>query len=434
MKKVVIIGAGFAGLNFARRLKNSEFEVTLLDRYNYHQFQPLFYQVATAGLEPSAISFPLRKIFQGYKNFHIRTCEVTGLDTEQKVVLTNICNFHYDILIIATGADTNYFGLKQVEEHAIPMKSVGEALYLRNHILQRFEYAVAEGDAETRKALLTFIIVGGGPTGVEVAGALAEMRNYVLHKDYPELNFDHMEIMLVEAGPKVLGVMSEEASAKSKQFLENLGVKVMVNTQMKGYDGNQVEFGSGEKINCKTLIWAAGVKGNVIEGIKPDVVVKNRIKVDRFNKVEGYGNIYAIGDIAMMETTLYPKGHPQLANVAINQGKLLAENLKAMSKGKPMKRYEYKDPGSMATVGRNLAVVDFPRLKLQGFFAWVLWMTVHLMLILGVKNKIFIFLDWAWNYVSHDPSLRLIIRPSKRKGKPVEEVTREKIQCGEIVE
>ncbi len=432
MKKLVIIGAGFAGLNLARRLKNSGFEITLLDRYNHHQFQPLFYQVATAGLEPSAISFPLRKIFHRYKNFHIRTCEVLRVDTEKKIVHSTICNFQYDYLVIATGADTNYFGLTQVEENAIPMKSVGEALYLRNHILERFELAVAESDHEIKKALLTFIIVGGGATGVEVAGALAEMKRYVLPKDFPELNFDLMDIRLVEACDKTLSAMSPEASAKSQEFLEKLGVVVSLNTVMKNYDGRIVEFRNGERLNCRTVIWAAGIKGNVINGIRPDVVVKSRIKVDRYNRVQGYDDVYAIGDIAMMETPKYALGHPQVANVAINQGRLLADNLKALLKGKEMKRFEYKDPGSMATVGRNLAVVDFPRMKFQGFVAWLLWMTVHLMLILGVKNRIFIFLDWAWNYISHDAGLRVILRPYKKRSKEKFKEVPEDVHCDEL--
>lgn len=434
MKKIVIIGAGFAGLNLAKRLKGTEFEVWLLDRYNFHQFQPLFYQVATSALEPSAISFPLRKVFHGFKNVHIRTCEVKRVDPEHKVVHTDLCNITYDVLVIATGADTNYFGLQQIEEHAIPMKSVGEALYLRNHILQRFEYAVSQANESLQRAMLTFVVVGGGATGVEVSGAIAEMKKYVLKKDYPELDLEMMRIILVEAGGRTLSAMSNEASEKSKLFLEKLGVEVKLNTHMSAYDGNEVVFGDNQRLKCKTVIWAAGVKGNTLEGIKPDVIVRGRFRVDRYNRVAGYNDVYAIGDIAYMETPRYPNGHPQLANVAINQGKLLAMNLKAMQRGKRLKEYEYNDPGSMATVGKNLAVVDFPRFKMQGFIAWVLWMTVHLMLILGIKNKLFILMDWAWSYISHDASLRLIIRPGRAKGRQIKQEEKEEIHCGEIIE
>ncbi|MBC7862625.1 MAG: NAD(P)/FAD-dependent oxidoreductase [Bacteroidia bacterium] len=415
-KKLVIIGAGFAGLNLARKLKNSGYEITLLDKNNYHQFQPLFYQVATAGLEPSAISFPLRKVFQGYKKFHIRTCEVIKIESEKNVIQTSIGEVDYDILVIATGADTNFFGMKQVEENAIPMKSVSEALYLRNHALQRFEDALSAKDETERKALLTFVVVGGGATGVEVSGALADLKRFVLPKDFPELNFDEMEILLIENGDSTLSAMSAEASAKSKEFLERLGVKVMLSTQMKEYDGRTVILGNGKTILARTMVWAAGIKGNVIDGLNQEIIVRgSRMKVDRYNKVIGYENIYAIGDIANMVTPLYEKGHPQLANVAINQGKTLAKNLKAMLSSKPLHEFEYKDMGSMATVGRNLAVADFKKMKFQGLFAWMLWMFIHLMLILGAKNKFFVFINWAWNYITFDQSLRLIIKPFKRK-------------------
>jgi NADH:ubiquinone reductase (H+-translocating) len=418
-KKVVIIGAGFAGMNFAKNLKNSDFEITLLDKNNYHQFQPLFYQVATAGLEPSAISFPLRKYFQCTRDFHIRVCEVTKVVPEKNEVETTIGNFPYDILVIATGADTNYFGMTQVQEHSIPMKSVEEAIYLRNHILQKFEDALVAKNSDERKMLLTFVVVGGGATGVEVAGAIADMKRFVLKKDYPEINMSEMEIMLVEGGNKILAAMSENSSSKSKEFLDKMGVKVRLGMQMKNYDGATVSFGSGETISAATVVWAAGIKGNVPDGMKPDIIARgNRIKVNRFNKVEGSSNIYAIGDIALMTTPNYPNGHPQLANVAINQGKNLAKNLKGEARFRPLKEYEYKDLGSMATVGRNLAVADFGKIKFAGFFAWFIWCFVHLMLILGAKNKLFILLDWAWNYVTFDQSLRLIFKPFQRKISP----------------
>lgn len=414
MKKIVIIGAGFAGLRLARKLKNKNFEIWLIDKNNYHQFQPLFYQVATSGLEPSSIAFPLRKVFQNQKNIHVRCTEVSVINPSKKSISTGIGEINYDYLVIATGAGTNFFDNKLVEENALPMKSVSEALNLRNTILQNLEDAlVASKDA--REALLNIVVVGGGPTGVEVSGALAEMKKNVLPKDYPELDFKTMNIYLVEAGPKTLGVMSEPASNKSQEYLTKLGVNLLTSTQVTSYDGNEVVFSNGNKIKTKNLIWAAGVKGNLIKGLPENSVARgNRIKVNRFNEVEGVSNVFALGDIAFMVTDKYPNGHPQVAMVANEQADVFYKNILNLQQQKPLIQFEYKDKGSMATVGRNLAVVDLPYLKFHGFFAWLFWMFLHLMLILGVKNKLLVFINWMWNYFTFDQSLRLIIKPYKK--------------------
>ncbi|MCW3085227.1 MAG: NAD(P)/FAD-dependent oxidoreductase [Bacteroidetes bacterium] len=414
-KRIVIVGGGFGGLKIARELSNTDYQIVLIDKNNYHQFQPLFYQVATAGLEPSAIAFPFRKIFQKSKNVHIRVAEVSKIVAEQNCIETSIGIINYDQLVIAIGADTNFFGNTQMMENAIPMKSVGEALALRNTILQNYEDALITEDPEQRKGLMNIVVVGGGPTGVEVSGTLAEMKKIVLPKDYPELDFKMMQVHLLEGSSKVLNGMSDAASKKAKIYLEKLGVEVMLNARVKIYDGKNVFMEDGSSIRTDTLVWAAGVTGNKIEGLNPAAIARaNRIKVDRYNKVEGYNNIYAIGDIAWMTEEKYPNGHPQVAQVAIQEGDLLAKNLKNQLLGKPLKPFHYKDLGSMATVGRNKAVADLPRIKFQGFFAWLVWMFVHLMSIVGIKNKLIIFINWVWNYVTYDQSLRLIIKPKTR--------------------
>ncbi|MCE3225861.1 MAG: NAD(P)/FAD-dependent oxidoreductase [Bacteroidetes bacterium] len=415
MKKLVIVGAGFAGLRLARTLKDKGFEIWLIDKNNYHQFPPLLYQVATCGLEPSSISFPLRKIFQSYKNVHIRCTEVNSVDHEQNKVVTSIGSFSYDYLVIATGATTNFFGNALIEKNAMPMKSVGEALFVRNKVLQNFEDALIADD-QTRKALLNIVIVGGGPTGVEVSGALAEMKNQILPKDYPEIDFKSMNIYLVEAGPKVLAAFSEESAAKAKQYLEDLGVVVFTSTQVTGYDGNEVSLSTGKTLPTKSLIWAAGIKGNNLSGLPENTTAKgNRISVNRFSQINGFENIFAIGDIANMSTPKYPNGHPQVATVANMQADHLAKNLVKLKDGKVLEQFEYKDKGSMATVGRHKAVVDLPKTHFQGWLAWFFWMFLHLMLILGMKNKLLIFVNWLWNYFTFDQSLRLIIRQPAKK-------------------
>jgi NADH:ubiquinone reductase (H+-translocating) len=413
--KVVIVGAGFAGLRLARKLNNKPgLEVLLIDRFNYHQFQPLFYQVATAALDASNISFPLRKAFHNSKNVRIRVEEVKEVATGQNKILTASEEIGYDILVLALGADTNFFGNQNLETNAFPMKSTVEALQIRHRLVQNFEDALLAKDPLQLQKLMNIVIAGGGPTGVEVAGAIADMKRYVLPKDYPELDFSKMNIYLLEGGPRTLGPMSEKSSEDSCRYLQKMGVTVMTNTLVKDYDGEQVLLGDEKTIPTNTVIWAAGIKGNVPAGIDKSLIVRgNRIKVDRRSKVEGTTNVYALGDLAYMETPKYPKGHPQVASVAIAQADVLAKNLISMErKSNKIFEFEYFDKGSMATVGRNLAVVDIPKPKMHfgGFFAWLIWMSLHLFLILGVKNKVMTFINWIYNYFTYDQNLRLIFK------------------------
>ena len=420
--KVIIVGGGFGGLKLARKLNNKPgFEVLLIDKYNYHQFQPLFYQVATAGLDASNISFPLRKAFQKSKNVRIRITDLQQVIPSENKIVTGIGEEQYDVLVLAMGADTNFFGNQQLEEHAFPMKSTVEALQLRYKLVQNFEDALAAKNPEELQRLMNIVVVGGGPTGVELSGALAEMKNYVLPKDYPELDFSKMNIFLLEGTQKTLGHMSEKSSQQSRKYLEKLGVKVMTGLQVKGYDGKNVQLGDEQTIPSATVLWAAGIKGNIPDGIDKTIIARgNRIKVDRLGRVQGFQNVYAIGDLAYMETPVYPNAHPQVATVAIQQANLVGENLIKLKKGiTGLKEYEYKDKGVRATVGRNLAVVDIPKPKLHfgGWFAWIIWMSLHLMLILGVKNRFFVFVNWLYNYVTYDQSLRLIFKEFKKTKK-----------------
>ncbi|PHN06910.1 NAD(P)/FAD-dependent oxidoreductase [Flavilitoribacter nigricans] len=410
-ERIVIVGGGFGGLTLARKLAKSNYQIVLIDRNNFHQFQPLFYQVAMAGLEPSSILFPLRKTFHRYDNVYIRVAEVTGIKLAEKRLETSlgICNF--DHLIIATGADTNFFGNQQIADKAIPMKSVSEALFLRNTILNDYEIALSTTDFDDRQGYIDIVIVGGGPTGVEVAGALAEMRKNVLPKDYPELDCSEIDIYLVQSSPQLLKGMSEAASEKALEFLTELGVKVILNNRVVSYDGEFVEMKDGSRIQSRKVIWAAGITGSLIPGLpEGSVTYGNRLKVNRYNEVEGVDNVYALGDIAYMEEEEYPQGHPQVAQVAIQQAKQLADNFKKRAAGKEMKEFSYRDLGSMATIGRRLAVVDLPNWKFQGTFAWFVWLFVHLFAILGSRNKLVVFINWVWNYLFYDQSLRLIIR------------------------
>lgn len=418
--KVVIVGGGFGGLRLARKLNNKPgFEVTLLDRFNYHQFQPLFYQVATAGLDASNISFPLRKVFHKSKNVRIRLGDLKEVVPEQNLIRTSLGDMDYDVLVLATGAGTNFFGNKSLEANAFPMKSTVEALQLRHTLIQHFEDALQSSNPDEIEQLLTLVVVGGGPTGVELSGALAEMKHNVLPKDFPEIDFSRMKIYLLEGSPKTLANMSEQSSADSRKYLEKLGVKVMTGTAVQDYDGETVLLKNGSTIRSRIVIWAAGIKGNVPAGINPELIARgNRVKVDGYNKVLGTGNVYAIGDVASMETEGYPNGHPQVAPVAIQQADTLAANLvriESKSGSKHQQTFSYYDKGSMATVGRNLAVVDMPKPKMhfKGFFAWLIWMGLHLMLILGVKNRLFVFLNWLVSYFTYDQSLRLLFNNTK---------------------
>lgn len=422
--KLVIIGGGFGGLRLARNLSNKPgFEITLIDKFNFHQFQPLFYQVATAGLDASNISFPLRKVFHHSKNVRFRVAEVQQVISDKNKVLTSIGEFEYDALVIATGADTNFFGNKNLMDHALPMKSTLEALQLRYRLLQNFELATTVKDEKALQQLMNIVVVGGGPTGVELSGAIADMKKYVLPKDYPELDFSRMKICLLEGSDKTLGTMSEKSSADSRKYLEKLGVTVMTNALLKDYDGDTVTLQNGDSISTKMVIWAAGIKGNVPTGIDKSLIARgNRIKIDRQCKVPGTENIFAIGDVAYMEEPAWPNGHPQVAPVAMQMADTIAKNLRSIemkSSKSTLEEFAYNDKGSMATVGRNLAVVDMPKPKLhfRGFLAWMIWMGLHLMLILGVKNRFFVFCNWLYNYFTYDQNLRLIFKEAEPKNK-----------------
>jgi len=409
-KKIVIIGGGFAGLQLCRKLRNKKgFHVLLIDRENHHMFQPLFYQVATARLEPSSISFPFRKIFQKAKNIDFFLANVERIQSQENKVITDQGEVEYDELVIATGAYTNYFGNESVQEHSLSMKTTHEAIFIRNHMLMNFERMMEKKDKVGSKNI---VVVGGGPTGVELAGSFAEMKNVILPKDYPRLDTKDIKIYMIEGAEYPLNVMSHKAKTTAKKYLENLGVEVIVKTYVNNYDGHTVELSTGDKIISDNVIWAAGVKGNYVPGLTDEVEQKgNRYNVNRQNKIDGYDNIYALGDVAYMETEKFPKGHPQVANVAINQANTLAKNLR-----NPEKNIEfvYKDLGSMATVGKHKAVVDAPFGSITGFFAWFIWMFLHLMLILSVRNKLIIFINWAWSYLTRDTSLRLILQARKK--------------------
>ncbi len=416
--KLVILGGGFGGLRLARKLSNKAgFDITLIDRFNYHQFQPLFYQVATAGLDASNISFPLRKVFQKSRNVRFRMADVQSIDAAAKKVITNTGDYAYDALVIATGADTNFFGNEMLKENAFPMKSTVEALQLRHRLLHNFEDALHTASDLEMQRLMNVVVVGAGPTGVELSGAIADMKRFVLPKDYPELDFSKMKIYLLEGSGKTLAAMSEKSARQSQAYLEKLGVNVLTNTLLKEYDGKTVYLQDGNTIETSMLIWAAGIKGNVPPGIKPEMIARgNRIRVNRYCQVNGSENIYAVGDVAYMEEPAYPAGHPQVAPVAMQMADLVAKNLQSNTM---KKEFFYHDKGSMATVGRNLAVVDMPRPKLHfgGFFAWMIWMGLHLMLILGVKNRFFVFCNWLYNYVTYDQNLRLIFKEFDRESK-----------------
>lgn len=412
-KKLLILGAGFAGLELAKKVDKKYFDITLIDKLNHHQFQPLFYQVATSQIEPSSISFPLRFVFKGDAQVQIRLAEVTKLHPTENIVATSIGDFHYDYLVIATGATTNFFNNQSIEQNAFTLKSTYDAIAIRNHIITVFE-RILTADDESRKALLNLVIVGAGPTGVELAGAFAEFKKFVLPKDYPGIDFSKFSIYLIEGSNRTLGAMSTKASEASGEYLTQLGVQLITETFVKSYDGTTVTLSDGATIAASTLIWAAGIKGNRIEGLDEKVWIANsRIQVNRQSKILGYTNIYAIGDISLMTTPNYPKGHPQVANVAINQARLLSQNLRNEYRNKPLKEYEYKDLGAMATIGRNKAVVDLPFIQFKGYMAWLVWMFLHLMLILTVRNKLIIFINWAWSYLTKNSSLRLILKPNK---------------------
>lgn len=411
-KRVVIVGCGFAGLTLAKKLKNKDFQVVILDKHDYHQFPPLFYQVASAGLEESSILFPLRKIFQHYKDFHLRKVEVKSVDSSNNILITSSGEIEYDYLVFANGATNAYFGSAEMQKYSRSMKTMTEVLDLRNSLLLNFENALTAESDEEREMLMSIVIIGGGPSGVEIAGALAEMNKYVLSKDYPEFKAIRAKIYLIEAVDRLLSAMTKKSSDKARAFLEKMGVHVLTNTKASGCDEKTVFLESGKSISTGMIIWTAGIMGNSIAGLKTECFARSgRINADSINMVSGHSNIFAIGDISLQTEEKYPRGHPQVAQVAIQQAKLLAENLVRMTAGKPVKSFKYRDLGTMATVGRHLAVVELPGFRFQGIFGWFVWMFIHLMSIIGVKNKLQVFINWAWKYFTYDQSTRLILRP-----------------------
>jgi len=414
--RIIVIGGGFAGISFIKKLQKEKVQIVLFDRHNYHTFQPLLYQVSTAGLEPDSIAYPLRKIFRKYMDFHFRMTEVESIDTDTNTISTSVGSLKYDYLIIATGTRTNFFGNESIKENSMPMKTVPQALNIRSLILQNIEKADITTDEAERKRLLNFVIAGAGPTGVELAGALAEFRKGILENDYPELDEEDMNVHLIEGLDRVLPPMSEEVSKKAQKFLENLGVQIHLKTFISDYDGTTVTTKDGKKFETATFIWAAGVTGAPIKGIHGEALVEraNRYNVDEFNKVKGFENIYALGDIALMANNEFPKGHPQVAQPAIQQGKHLGKNFRKLLKGESMKPFKYFDKGTMATVGRNKAVVDIGKLHFGGAIAWFLWMFVHLWFLVGFRNRVITFFNWTYSYINYDRAARLIIRPFKK--------------------
>ncbi len=409
-KKVIVIGGGFAGLQMVRALDENLFDIILLDKLNHHQFQPLFYQVATSQIEPASISFPLRNIFKNKRNVQVRMAEVTAVDRVKKLVSTNIGDFEYDYLVIAIGCRTNFFGNVNIRNNAYSLKTTYDAITLRNHVLKNFEAAISAKEEE-KQCYLNLVIVGGGPTGVELAGSFAEIKKNILPNDYHGIDFSKFRIILVEGSPNTLNNMSEATKVTSAKYLRKMGVELKMGTIVQDYDGKTLTFKGGEQISTRTVIWAAGVRGRLMDGFLPEEVSEHgkRLLVNRINQLMGDPQIFVVGDIACMITPKYPRGHPQLANVAINQAKLLAKNMKNIELGKPTKEFEYHDLGSMATVGTNKALVDFPGIHFKGRLAWLIWMFLHLMLILSVRNKLIIFINWAWAYITKDTSLRLIL-------------------------
>ena len=416
-KRVVIIGGGFAGTELVKRLLKTSFQIVLLDKNNFYQFQPLLYQVAMSGLEPSAISFPIRRIFRHRKRFFFRMAEVTKINPEKNEVETTVGAVSYDYLVIASGVTTNFFGNKELEKKAFTMKSVSDAIFIRNSILENYEKALDFETDKERQPFLNLVIVGGGPAGVELAGSMGEMKQFILPKDYPELDFRKMTVHLFEAGPKILSNMQERSSQTALKYLKKLGINVQTGIAVQGYDGENVTLSNGESLKSKMLIWTAGVTVKRMNGLDEKMFGPGgRILTDGISKVKGSTNIFAIGDTSLMQTEKYPKGHPQVAQVAMQQARQLVKNLVKIQKSTQPVPFKYTDKGMMATVGRNLAIADLPGLSFKGFFAWLLWSVVHLVSIMGNKNKLVVFLDWATNYYIYDPSLRLLIKPKIRNG------------------
>lgn len=414
LPRVVVIGCGFAGLKFSKKIDSTKYQVVLIDKNNYHTFQPLLYQVASSGLEPDSIVYPIRKIFKGKPNFYFRMADTLNIDQANKKVSTSIGDLSYDKLVIATGATSNFFGMQNIEKYSMPMKSLVESLDLRSLIIQNFEEALNTSDLQERERLMNFVIVGAGPTGVELAGALAELKAHILPNDYPDLDIRRMQIHIIEANTRVLAAMSEEASKKSEAYLKKRGIHIWLNTMVKDYNGNTV-LTNKTTFESSTLIWAAGIKGYFPKGLAINATRSNRIIVDEFNAVKNVEDVYAIGDVAQIESEAYPNGNAMLASVAEQQGFHLAKNFNALSKNKPLQPFVYNDKGTMATIGRNKAVVDLAFIKFGGFLGWMTWMFVHLMLLVDFRSRLVVFINWVWSYINYDKGTRLIVRKFYKK-------------------
>lgn len=417
-KRVVIVGGGLGGLRLAEDLYGSGMQVVLIDKNNFHQFPPLIYQIASAGIDPSSISFPFRQIFRKRKDFYFRMAEARMVDSEKKILQTSIGKIDYDYLVLAAGATTNFFGNKNIEEWAIPMKTVPEAMGLRNALLSNLERALTCATEEERQELLNVVIVGGGATGVEIAGALAEMRRYVIPYDYPDMDSSLMHIYLIEAGDRLLAGLSQESSQKAYEFLKSMGVDIQFGKMVTDYRDHKVVMKDGTEIPTRTFLWVSGIRANAMPGIDESHMGRGfRFKVDEYNRIQGVEDVFVIGDQCLQTSdAAYPNGHPQVAQVAIQQAKNLAKNLKRIVRGadsSELTAFHYKNLGSMATIGRNKAVVEIGKFRSQGFFAWVLWLVVHLRSILGVKNKVMVLLNWLWKYVSYNDSIRMITYATK---------------------
>lgn len=414
--RIIIIGGGFAGISLAKKLSKKEVQVVLIDKHNYHTFQPLLYQVSTGGLEPDSIAYPIRKILQDFPNFIFRLAKVEEIRTENNRIRTNIGELEYDYLVIATGSKTNYYGNAEIETNSMSMKTIPQSLNLRSLILENFEEALITDQYHEREALMNFVIVGAGPTGVELAGALAEIKKGILPKDYPDLDTRRVQINLIQSGDRILKEMSEKTSKKAEDFLEGLGVQIWKNMRVEGYDGKTVRTNTEDSFETATLIWAAGVKGVGIKGLDAEELLtgSNRLSVNEYNQVKGFKNIFAIGDVACMQLKDNPNGHPMMAQPAIQQGRNLGDNLVRLLEDQPLQPFVFRDKGTMATIGRNKAVVDIGNLRFQGVFAWFVWMFVHLFFLIGFRNRIIVFINWVYNYVRFDRHARLIIRPYNR--------------------
>lgn len=414
LPRVVIIGGGFGGVKLARHLDKDEFQVVLIDRHNYHCFQPLLYQVATAGIEPGSIAYPFRKIFAGQPNCFFRMAEVTAVDANNKRVETSIGALAYDYLVLATGAKTNFFGLQRLQALAMPMKTVSEALDIRSLLIQHFEKALLSENLDERETYMSAVVVGGGPTGVELAGALAELKKDILPKDYPDLDVRMMEIHLIDSNTRLLKEMAEASSARAAAYLRRMGVHLWLGERVADFDGAKVSCSSGRILRAATVIWAAGVTGAMPAGLPAVNLSGGRIQVDHCNRVEGLEGVFAIGDVACMASDNYAQGHPMMAQPAIQQGVLLAANLLRQKRGEALLPFLYRNRGSMATVGRNKAVTELPRIRLYGWIAWIAWLFVHIYQLVGFRNKVAVLWNWMHNYLRHSRDLRLIIRPFRR--------------------